>query len=181
MECTRSRTTGHRNARRFVSALACVAGAVCAGAAANAAPATATGVMNVSAIVNSTCIVGASALTFTAGTSAAIQAGPVDSTGNVTVDCTKGTTYTVALDKGAGIGATMPIRVMTAAAVPLNYSVFALPARAVVWGDGTASTVTVAGTGTGSAQSLPAYGRIFGGQTIPAGTYTDIINVTVTY
>ena len=142
--------------------------------------AAATGVMTVTATVASTCTVGASTLAFGSVTSAAIQAGNIDATGTVTVNCTTGSAYTVALDKGAGTGSTIPSRKMTAAAVVLSYTIYTEATRATVWGDGTASS-TVAGTGSGAVQTLTAYGRIFSGQTVPAATYTDTVNVTVTY
>ena len=63
----------------------------------------------------------------------------------------------------------------------LSYSVYTTAARSTVWGDGTASSATVAGTGTGGSQSVSAYGRIFSGQIVTAATYSDTINVTITY
>jgi spore coat protein U-like protein len=162
---------------RLALRLGLAAGALCSGQAAHAA--TATGVMTVTATVASTCIVGASTLAFGSATSAAIQAGNIDATGTVTVNCTTGSAYTVALDKGAGTGATIPIRKMTSGANLLNYSVYVEAGRTTVWGDATGTTV--AGTGTGAAQSISAYGRIFSGQTVPAASYTDTVNVTVTY
>jgi len=143
--------------------------------------ATATGVMTVTATVAASCVVGTSALAFGSATSAAIQAGNVDVAGNVIVNCTTGSAYTVALGIGAGLGATMASRKLTSGASLLNYSIYTATARTTVWGDGTATSVTVAGTGSGADQSIPAYGRIFSGQIVPALTYTDTISVTVTY
>jgi len=147
--------------------------------AANAA--TATGVMTVTATVASTCIVGTSTLAFGSATSAAILAGNVDATGTVTVNCTTGSAYTISLDKGAGTGASMASRKMTSGVNLLNYSIYSEAARTTVWGDGTTASATVAGTGTGVVQSISAYGRIFSGQNPPAASYTDTINVSVTY
>ncbi len=140
--------------------------------------ATATGVMTVTATVSSTCIVGASTLAFSSATSAAIQAGNIDAAGTVTVNCTAGSAYTISLDAGAGSGATVASRKMTSGSNLLSYSVYTTAARTTVWGDGTG---TVTGTGTGASQSIAAYGRIFAGQVVPAATYTDTINVTITY
>lgn len=140
--------------------------------------AVATGVMTVSATVSSTCVVGASTLAFSSATSAAIQAGNVDATGTVTVNCTTGSPYTIALDAGAGAGATVASRKMTSGANLLSYTVYTSAARTTVWDTGSG---TVAGTGSGAVQTISAYGRIFSGQTVPAATYTDTINVTVSY
>jgi spore coat protein U-like protein len=64
----------------------------------------------------------------------------------------------------------------------LNYAVYTDSARSTVWGDGGAgATATIDGTGSGTAQSTTIYGRIPAGQTVPAGSYSDTVNVTVTY
>lgn len=143
--------------------------------------ATATGPMTVTATVAATCSVGASSLAFPGATSAAIAAGNIDANGVVSVNCTTGLPYTVSLNAGAGTGATLAIRKMTAAALTLNYTVYTSAARTTVWGDGTTTSLTVPGTGTGASQLIPAYCRIFSGQVVPAATYTDTVNVTVTY
>jgi spore coat protein U-like protein len=143
--------------------------------------ATASGVLNVSATISSDCTVGASTLAFGTLSSGAVLAGNIDIAGTVTVNCTNGAPYTVRLGVGAGTGATFASRKMTAGANLLNYSIYSTTGRTTVWGDGTAATVTVAGTGSGAVQSLSAYGRIFSGQTPQAGTYNDTVTVTVTY
>ena len=156
-----------------------VLGATCLSQAAFAADAA--GVLNVSATVAADCVVGTSTLAFGTVLSAAIQAGNVDSTGNVTVNCSYGVNYTVELDKGAGAGATFARRKMTVSGNNLYYSIYISTARTDVWGNGTAGSKTVEGTGTGASQSLSAYGRIFSGQNPPTGAYTDTVNVTVSY
>lgn len=143
--------------------------------------ATATGPMTVTATVAATCSVGASSLAFPGATSSAIAAGNIDAIGDVLVNCTTGSPYTVSLNAGAGAGATLAIRKMTSAALTLNYTVYTSATRTTVWGDGTLTSLTVPGTGTGANQQIPAYGRIFSGQVVPAATYTDTVNVTVTY
>jgi len=166
---------------RLVLSLAFVGCAFGLSQSASAVAATATGVMSVSATVSSTCTVGASSLAFPSGTSAAITAGNVDASGTVTVNCTAGSPYTIALDAGVGTGATLASRKMSSGALLLAYSVYTTTARTTVWGDGTASSGTVTGTGSGSSQSISAYGRIFAGQIATAATYSDTVNVTITY
>ncbi|MFZ6849198.1 Csu type fimbrial protein [Undibacterium sp. RuRC25W] len=143
--------------------------------------ATASGPMSVSATVSSSCVVGTSTLAFGSATSAAITAGNVDATGTVTVNCTSGSTYSVALDAGAGTGATIAIRKMSAGAQSLSYTIYSDTGRTTIWGNGTLASVPVAGTGTGTVQSISAYGRIFAGQNVTAVAYADTINVTITY
>ena len=143
--------------------------------------ATAIGPMPVAIVVSGACNVVTAALTFPGTTSADIASGNVDATGNVTVNCSTGATYAVSLNAGAGTGATLASRKMAAGAQLLNYSIYSSAARTSVWGDGTAGSVTVAGTGSGADQSIAAYGRIFSGQTVPAASYADTVNVTVVY
>lgn len=146
-----------------------------------ASAATATGVMTVTATVASSCIVGTSTLAFGNITSAAIQAGNIDAAGTVIVNCTNGSAYQISLDRGVGVGATFASRKMTSGTNLLNYTVYSELARITLWGDGTTDSATVAGIGTGAIQSIAAYGRIFSGQTVPAASYTDTINVSVSY
>lgn len=143
--------------------------------------ATTTGVMTVTASVSATCTVVASTLAFPNANSAAIKAGNIDATGTVSVICTTGWPYTVSLDAGVGTGATIASRKMLSGLLPLSYSVYTSAARTTVWGDGTTTSGTMAGTGNGAEQSIPTYGRIFAGQVVPAAAYSDTIKVTVTY
>ena len=143
--------------------------------------ATATGPMTVTATVSAVCTVGASVLAFPSASSSAIAAGNIDATGTVTVNCTLNSAYTVALDAGVGGGATLASRKMSAGAETLSYAVYTSAARTTVWGNGSAGSATVAGTGNGAAQSLSAYGRIFSGQLVSAAAYADTVGVTVTY
>lgn len=149
----------------------------------SAMAATATGVMTVTATVAATCVVGASSLAFPTATSAAVAAGNVDAAGTVSVNCTTGSAYTVSLGAGTGTGATVASRKMKASTGNqlLNYSVYTSEARTSVWGDGTATSGSVTGIGTGANQTIAAYGRIFSGQVVPAATYSDTLNVTITY
>jgi spore coat protein U-like protein len=169
----------HRPCRGHLGTAALIATAFAAAPLASAA--TATGPMAVSASVSSTCAVGASTLAFPSANSATIAAGNVDATGTVTVNCTTGSTYTIGLDAGSGAGATSALRKMSSGTQVLSYSIYTSAARTTVWGDGTTSNGTVTGTGSGTSQSISAYGRIFAGQVVPAAAYTDTVNITVTY
>jgi spore coat protein U-like protein len=71
---------------------------------------------------------------------------------------------------------------MTSGANLLNYNLYTTTARTTVWGNGTAGTGVLAGTGTGIVQAVTVYGRVASGQTsVPAGSYVDTVSVTVTY
>jgi spore coat protein U-like protein len=168
-----------RAARFQLGAIAC-ASLLCFGQVAQAA--SASGPMTVTATVLASCVVGASALAFPAATSAAIAAANVDAVGNVTVNCTSGSGYTVSLDAGSGAGGTLASRKMSAGGNQLlAYSIYTTANHTTVWGDGSSGSATIGGTGTGLNQSIFAYGRIFGGQIATAANYADIVNVTVRY
>jgi spore coat protein U-like protein len=73
-------------------------------------------------------------------------------------------------------------RQMTFGANKLNYILYNSDTNAAIWGDGTDGTSTIVGTGTGSDVALTLAGTIPGGQTLlPAGAYTDTVNVSVVY
>jgi spore coat protein U-like protein len=62
----------------------------------------------------------------------------------------------------------------------VNYSLFRDAARTSNWGN-TVGTDTLAGSASGSTDTLTVYGRIPVQATGSAGAYTDTVNVTVTY
>ena len=113
------------------------------------------------------------------GTTGVLQAA-LDATGTLSVTCTASAPYNIGLNAGTGSGATVAVRLMTLSGATIRYSLYTTAARTTVWGN-TVGTDTVAGTGTGTAQTITVYGRI-PAQTTPApGTYTDTIVATVTY
>ena len=103
---------------------------------------------------------------------------PLDSTGNINVNCPSGVGYSMALTAGGG---THTQRVMNSGAHRLNYNLYTAANRAVVWGDATSGTVTVNGTGIGVNVNHGVYGRIPALQNVHAGSYSDIIIVELTF
>lgn len=149
------------------------------GIAGSAAAATATGNFNVTMTIQSTCSVQPiSDLSF--GTQTAVTAN-LDATTSIGVQCTNATPYTIALSAGAGSGATVASRLMTASGgATATYSIYRDSSRSQVWG-ATTSVDTQGGTGNGSVQSYTAYGRVPPISNPTAGAYTDAVSVTVTY
>lgn len=148
------------------------------GISAPAFASTATGTLNVSMTIQSSCtLTSSSVVAF--GTAGVLTAN-TDATGSLMVHCTNTTPYTVALDAGGGSGATTAVRRMTASSVTLNYALYRDSARSQIWGN-TTGTDTIAGTGNGNDQTLTVYGRVPVQTTPAAGTYTDTVNVTITY
>jgi spore coat protein U-like protein len=105
----------------------------------------------------------------------------------VTVKCTKGTAYTVALNKGSTTGGTIAQRLMLNGTTnTLQYNLYTSNTYATLLGDGTggSSAPTGAGSGMATANTLTVFGQLPDNATNQAavpGTYTDTITVSVTY
>jgi len=156
-----------------LAALVLVAGAL---AARPAAAATTTGTMSVRASVELNCRITASAMEF--GTYTAGRATDLDANGSVTFAGCNGADLSLALDGGSSndIGN----RTMrSAGGQTLRYQLYRNAARSSVAGRGTQQiTATAAASGSGS---LVIYGRIFAGQSVPPGAYSDTINLVLTF
>lgn len=139
--------------------------------------------LQVTATVTSACVVSGSTLNFGVGIDPLGGATPIDATAVLSVQCTNTTPYTVTLDAGAHAGGASQFlqRSMRSGGNSLAYQLYLDAARTTLWGDGTGSTATSAGIGSGSSQSLTVYGRISSlGASVP-GTYTDTVTITITY
>ena len=132
-----------------------------------------------------TCSVSAVSLAF--GTYNEFHGAHADSAGNIAVTCSglagEGVAYTIALN--AGGGTFTPRQLRSAAGFPLNYNIYTTAARVTLWGDGTGGTLVVADSYTLGAPSVTrnytVYGRIFAGQKVLVGVYTDSITVTLNF
>lgn len=148
---------------------------------------TATTSFQVQAQVNTNCVVSAANLTFAAPYDGASGTPNDSGSSTINVRCTKDAPFTVALNVGSVTGATFANRRMFNGTDYMDYNLYRDAARTEVWGDGTSSTFTVAGTGAGlgvgQAVVLDVYGRIPINQTLLSpGTYTEpTITVTVSY
>lgn len=141
---------------------------------------TANGSLATSATVNAACTISTTPLAF--GSVDSTSASNVDAAGGLSITCTNGSAWAASAGAGGGSGASFANRKMTSGSDLLNYNIYTSAARTTVWGDGTGSTATIGGTGTGVAQAVTVYGRIAGGQTtVPIGSYADTVAVTVTY
>jgi spore coat protein U-like protein len=101
------------------------------------------------------------------------------------VRCTKNTPYTVGLNAGTVVGATLAQRLMANGADTMNYNLFTDAGRTTIWGNSAVAPTWVSGTGAGlgTPQVLTVYGRVPTGQTdLAVGGYSEpTITVTVTY
>lgn len=165
---------------RKIQAMMLILGAAAAGIADSA---TTTTTFAVTDQVLSTCTVTATALAFPAYTPGG---GAVANTNTISVKCTKNSPYTISLNGGATTGGTVAQRLMGSGANTLQYNLYTTAAHAIIFGDGTGTSQTVAGTGSGvgTANLTTVYGQLPDNATnqaaVPA-SYTDTITVTVSY
>lgn len=138
----------------------------------------------VTAQVQSNCEVTASDLAFGQYIPGA---GAVESESNISVRCSNGTPYTVALNGGTTEGGSIAQRLMTSGDGSLEYNLFLDDARTSLWGDGTTGDV-LAGVGEGlnpaNAQIATVYGFVpesAANQAAKPGSYSDVVTVTVAF
>ncbi|KRG48896.1 Csu type fimbrial protein [Stenotrophomonas beteli] len=109
----------------------------------------------------------------------------IDRTATLTLTCLKNTAYQVSLNNGQNNPTATSTRRMATiiggSTYYLTYELYRDSTRTQRWGN-TLAVDTASGTGTGSAQQLTIYGRVppVTGQP-PAGTYNDVVQVTITY
>ncbi len=161
-----------------VISVSCV-GAVCAVAASSAQAQTVQSVMDVTATVVEACAVTTSDLAFGSYDPTAID--PTDATANIVVACTPGTIFTVALDQGTTLGATITDRRMANGVDILRYQLFSDAARLNNFGATPGLDALPAQTSTATPAIIPVFGRVAPQQNVPPGEYRDVVTVSVTY
>ena len=110
-----------------------------------------------------------------------LKASPLDATGEVTVTCDSGVSYTIKLDQGQNSGGSFQPRKMQSSVGgnTLSYNLYRDSSRNEVWGDGTSNTFVRLTVGTGANQSFTIYARIPPRQKIRAGPFNDTVTVTI--
>ncbi|WP_423371849.1 Csu type fimbrial protein [Burkholderia sp. LMG 32019] len=141
---------------------------------------TATSTFNVTLTVQPNCAITANPLAF--GTNGVLSAAITQQT-TLSVTCTNTTPYNVGLDAGQVTGSTVASRLMAGTATgntttTVGFQLYQDAGRTTVWGN-TQGTDTVAGTGTGSAQSFTVYGQVPAQTTPKPDTYQTTVTATV--
>lgn len=168
--------------KRTVLAVAMIMLLAAAGAYA-ANPATAS--FDVTANVAKNCTIAANAISFGSYDPVSANAtSPLDATGTLTLNCTKGVIYSIALDSGANGGKVTGVtRAMLGASSGdyLGYELYQDSNHSSVWGSTAGNYPT--GTSTSRASvNFTVYGRIPAGQDVGVdASYKDTINVTLNY
>jgi spore coat protein U-like protein len=136
--------------------------------------ATDTGTLAVTATVRSGCALSGGNLDF--GQYVSGQATDLDVTGTISYTNCNGS-LSFALDGGGS--ASVTAREMRSGTNRLSYQIYRNATRNAIWGTGSdAQGVTLLSTQSGS---VTVYGRIPKSQTVPDGTYTDTVNITLTF
>jgi spore coat protein U-like protein len=127
------------------------------------------------ASVQPACTVGASDHDF--GTVGGFLDSSHDGTSAISLRCTNGAAWKVSLDNGQhASGAT---RRMSGPGGLVTYELYRDNGRTQRWGNAAPDWST--GTGSGATQNLTVYGRVPAQSARPAGVYSDVVTVSVTY
>ncbi len=105
----------------------------------------------------------------------------VDAQASITIRCSFGTLYRVAMNAGGGAGASVASRRMTGPAGTLAYQLHLDAARTTPWGDGSLGTYAGWAFSFGADQTFPIFGRLPAGQAPSPGTYVDTVTVSLTF
>ncbi len=165
---TRNITNLYQHAQYTATGLDC--SQLTAGGSAWAVP------MTITASVLHKCIVSGGALNF--GIVSSLN-NRIDASTNISLICSNTLPYSIALDNGLN-SASSTTRKMKSGSNTVDYSLFRDAGRTRNWG-ATIGVDTLGGVGTAVTTSIPIYGRVPAQSTPPAATYTDTVQITVTY
>ena len=142
--------------------------------------ATATASMPVSATVTNNCTITTSPVAFGGYDPIATHAtANLDATGAVIIACTKGAVTTLGLDTGANVSA--GARRLASSGSFLTYELYQDSGRSTVWGNSGAALYNSGTSPSKDARTFQVYGRVTGGQDVPAGSYSDTIVATINF
>lgn len=105
---------------------------------------------------------------------------PLDGSIVVNVRCTQGATVQIGIDAGTHATGTSRAMQLGATTNRLVYDLYQDSLRTVPWTNSAPGWYTFTSL-TNAPTLVPVYGRVPGGQDVPAGTYDDIVVVTVNY
>jgi spore coat protein U-like protein len=111
------------------------------------------------------------------------SANPLDSQGQISVNCLPTSNVMVSIGASQNSGGFNP-RKMKNNTPPdyLNYNLFTNASRTTIWGDGTQGTSTMSDkVQVNKPWTLPVYGRIPALQDVYVGDYSDALTVTITW
>ncbi len=143
------------------------------------------------ATVNITANVAASCGAYTRtdmdfGTNTGRVTANIDRTSTIGLTCINRTPWQIGLNNGSNADASgnrRMIRTIGTTNYYIPYELYQDSARTTRWGNTINSGAVVAGSGSGTAQTLTVHGRVLPTTATgtPPGTYSDIVTVTITY
>ncbi len=138
--------------------------------------------MDVSATVTGNCRVSVTNLSFgDYDPLGAHTLSSLDASATLDLLCTKDLAVVVSLDQGQHPASTRSVRQLEMGTNHLDYQLYRDPARQAIWAEGEFGE-RVAGTGlVSSPVAVTVFGRIPGGQVVPAGAYTDVVTARVDF
>ncbi|HUD31796.1 MAG TPA: spore coat protein U domain-containing protein [Variovorax sp.] len=109
-------------------------------------------------------------------TTLALAVSQADTTGTLTVTCTSGASYSIVA--GDGNNYSSGWRMANGSSQYVTYGLYSDAGRTTSF---PRSGTALAGTGTGAAQTVTAYGRVPAQTAGGSGSFTDSVTFTVTY
>jgi spore coat protein U-like protein len=169
--------------RGFLGTVAAVAGTagLIHAFAVSASAATATANLSVTATVTNNCTISTATLAF--GSYDPVQAHAstdLDSTGTVTVACTKGVAPTIGLGLGSNASGSTR-RMSDGSGNYLTYEVYKDSGHTTVWGDAGAGLLSPVAAPSKAARNFTVYGRVTSNQDVAAGNYADTVVASVNF
>jgi spore coat protein U-like protein len=136
--------------------------------------------LDVSAVVESSCLITTAPIVFGGYHPTTTHASaPLDAAGSVTVSCTAGSEGTILLSLGENPAGALR-RMTSLANDVLTYTLATDVNQADPWGNTVETGVEHLGDGLAS-EPIAVFGRVLAGQNVPVGDYADIVEATVTF
>jgi len=130
--------------------------------------------LSVTAEIQASCVLNGGSLNF--GTYTSTSGSDTPGQGSFTYQCTNGTSIFLSL--GPGQNEEEGARAMASGADRLVYELYRDPARQQVWRS--ESDALSVGSTSAALETVQVYGLIPQGQASPAGTYNDVVQITLT-
>ncbi|MFC5743890.1 spore coat U domain-containing protein [Dyella tabacisoli] len=131
-----------------------------------------------SATVTNNCTISTTNVAFG---STGILSGTLTATGSISARCTNNDAFEISLNGGNSGNVAARSMPRQGGGGAINYQLYTDAPRSIVWGDGTAGTSMVTGTGSGNIQTINVYGAVPAQATPMPGNYSDTITATIAF
>jgi spore coat protein U domain-containing protein, fimbrial subunit CupE1/2/3/6 len=105
----------------------------------------------------------------------------IETQGDISIECTKGTAYAIALDAGVNASGVVANRAMNSGTDKIGYQLYSDSGFSSVWGDTFGTTTVGSASATGDAETHTVYARVPIQTSQPIGTYADTVTATIWY